>query len=76
MTKLNPHCGQCSQCVDRRFAILAAGQEQEDPNESFDVGLLLGVRGNCQKSLFGNGLKPFSTASDPRPTWECQLAGG
>ncbi len=45
MTKLHPHCGQCSQCIDRRFAILAAGQEQEDPAEAYEVDLLLGGRG-------------------------------
>ena len=25
MTVMYPHCGRCSQCLDRRFAILAAG---------------------------------------------------
>jgi hypothetical protein len=44
MTKLNPHCGQCSQCVDRRFAVLAAGQEYEDPADAYKVDLLLGER--------------------------------
>jgi 7-cyano-7-deazaguanine synthase in queuosine biosynthesis len=44
MTKLHPHCGQCSQCIDRRFAVLAAGQEHEDPAEAYKVDLLLGGR--------------------------------
>jgi 7-cyano-7-deazaguanine synthase in queuosine biosynthesis len=44
MTRLHPHCGQCSQCIDRRFAILAAGQDQEDPEEAYKVDLLLGGR--------------------------------
>src|SRR5262249_30315677 len=44
MTKLHPHRGQCSQCIDRRFAILAAGQDQEDPEEAYKVDLLLGGR--------------------------------
>ncbi len=39
MTKLHPHCGQCSQCIDRRFAVLAAGQEHEDPAEAYKVDL-------------------------------------
>ena len=30
MTKMQPHCGVCSQCVDRRFAIAAAGYEKID----------------------------------------------
>jgi 7-cyano-7-deazaguanine synthase in queuosine biosynthesis len=44
MTTLHPHCGQCSQCLDRRFAILAAGQEHEDPGEAYKVDLFLGDR--------------------------------
>ena len=45
MTKLHPHCGQCSQCIDRRFAVLAAGQEHEDPADAYKVDLLLDGRG-------------------------------
>ena len=44
MTKLHPHCGQCSQCIDRRFAILAAGQDQADPKDAYKVDLLLDGR--------------------------------
>jgi len=33
MTKLKTHCGRCSQCLDRRFAVLAAGLGEEDPEE-------------------------------------------
>jgi hypothetical protein len=44
MTKLHPHCGQCSQCIDRRFAILAAGQANEDPEDAYHIDLFLGER--------------------------------
>jgi 7-cyano-7-deazaguanine synthase in queuosine biosynthesis len=44
MTKLHPHCGQCSQCIDRRFGVLAAGQEDEDPAEAYKVDLFEGSR--------------------------------
>src|SRR5215218_4696273 len=44
MTNFHPHCGRCSQCLDRRFAILAAGQEQEDPEEAYKVDLFSGDR--------------------------------
>jgi hypothetical protein len=44
MTKLHPHCGQCSQCIDRRFAILAASQAHEDPEDAYKIDLLLGGR--------------------------------
>ncbi len=43
-TKLWPHCGTCSQCVDRRFAILAAGLADDDPAEAYKVDLLTGKR--------------------------------
>jgi hypothetical protein len=44
MTILHPHCGECSQCLDRRFAILAAGQGQHDPGEAYRVDLFTGER--------------------------------
>src|SRR5262249_7997058 len=44
MTKLKTHCGRCSQCLDRRFAILAAGLGGADPDEMYAVDLLTGAR--------------------------------
>jgi 7-cyano-7-deazaguanine synthase in queuosine biosynthesis len=43
-TKKKHHCGACSQCIDRRFAILAAGLEDLDPGDSYKLDLLLGDR--------------------------------
>src|SRR5262245_33971118 len=40
----HPHCGGCSQCIDRRFAVLAAGQEANDPADGYRVDLLTGER--------------------------------
>jgi hypothetical protein len=42
MTILHPHCGHCSQCIDRRFAVLAAGQGQNDPVDAYKVDLFTG----------------------------------
>lgn len=39
-----PHCGICSQCIDRRFAILAAGQADNDPVTGYEVELFTGPR--------------------------------
>jgi 7-cyano-7-deazaguanine synthase in queuosine biosynthesis len=39
-----PHCGECSQCIDRRFAVLAARQEAFDPESGYKVDLLTGAR--------------------------------
>jgi hypothetical protein len=44
MTKQHTHCGTCSQCIDRRFAVLAAGQDANDPGEAYKVDLLVGER--------------------------------
>jgi hypothetical protein len=44
MTKEYSHCGICSQCIDRRFAVLAAGEEEADPAAEYRVDLLTGER--------------------------------
>jgi 7-cyano-7-deazaguanine synthase in queuosine biosynthesis len=44
ITKMRTHCGCCSQCIDRRFAILAAGAAEHDPVEMYNVELLGGER--------------------------------
>ena len=41
-TTLHTHCGSCSQCLDRRFAILAAGLEEYDPQERYLFDVLFG----------------------------------
>lgn len=41
---LRTHCGACSQCLDRRFAILAAGLEEYDPPECYATDVLFGAR--------------------------------
>ena len=47
-TKQYAHCGRCSQCIDRRFAILAAGLEAFDPGEAYQVDLMTGRRERVQ----------------------------
>lgn len=44
ITRLHTHCGHCSQCVDRRFAILSSGAEAHDPAEMYAADLLVGER--------------------------------
>jgi 7-cyano-7-deazaguanine synthase in queuosine biosynthesis len=44
MTKLHPHCGTCFQCIDRRFAALAADLGDNDPRDMYRVDLLTGAR--------------------------------
>lgn len=47
-TRQHPHCGCCSQCLDRRFATLAAGVESFDPVDRYEVELFGGSRGREQ----------------------------
>ena len=39
-----PHCGRCSQCVSRRFAVLASRYAESDPGNLYKVDLLTGER--------------------------------
>ena len=41
MSKEQSHCGQCSQCIDRRFAVLGAGLETQDPEGHYRLKLLV-----------------------------------
>lgn len=42
--KDQPHCGMCSQCIDRRFAVLAADAGQFEPEERYRHRLLTDPR--------------------------------
>ena len=44
MRKDKPHCGGCTQCLGRRFGILAAGLERYDPEEKYRMKLLVDDR--------------------------------
>lgn len=43
LTNATPHCGGCSQCVDRRVATIAAGLEVHDPASRYHQDLFLDV---------------------------------
>ena len=43
-TRSGKHCGVCSQCIDRRFAILGAGLGGHEPADAYEVDLLMGER--------------------------------
>lgn len=43
-TREHPHCGECSQCIDRRFGILAAGLGAHEPASNYKVDLLTADR--------------------------------
>ncbi len=43
-TIMHPHCGRCSQCIDRRFAALAADMGDDDPVVDYEIDPLEGAR--------------------------------
>jgi len=52
MTAAQPHCGRCSQCVDRRLAALAAGlDDSEDPARLYRDDILWGPRESAHLTL-------------------------
>jgi len=42
--KAQQHCGRCSQCIDRRFAIIAAGLQAQDPETDYEIDVFTGSR--------------------------------
>jgi hypothetical protein len=75
-SRRNLHCGTCSQCIDRRFAILAAGLEQYEPAEGYSVDLLTGARKLDQEATLAGSYvlsaKAFaSQARNPRSFRDC-----
>lgn len=44
MPKTSQHCGTCSQCIDRRIAMIASGHEALDPSLDYVSDVLTGVR--------------------------------
>lgn len=62
MTREHSHCGSCSQCVDRRFAVIAAKAEAYDPLDQYAIDVFTKSRDGAQKvhvdkMLFANYLE-------------------
>jgi len=51
VTVAQPHCGWCSQCVGRRFAVLAAGLEAHDPADGYRIEVLTGDRADGDRRV-------------------------
>ena len=55
------HCGTCSQCIDRRFATLAAKCENYDSESIYKVGLFTGSRERVQDRAMAAGFAGLAT---------------
>jgi hypothetical protein len=63
-----PHCGVCSQCIDRRFAVLAAGQEAHDPAGDYRADLLTGPRApGPEQTMLAVYAQAAADVADMRP---------
>ncbi len=47
------HCGVCSQCIDRRFGVLAAGMGEFDPADGYKHDLFLSPRSESNDGVDG-----------------------
>jgi hypothetical protein len=59
-TAAQPHCGYCSQCIDRRFATIAADVEAHDPESRYKHDVFLDPPKNDQAALLGLGYVRFA----------------
>ncbi|MDO8595388.1 MAG: 7-cyano-7-deazaguanine synthase, partial [Sulfuricaulis sp.] len=50
-----PHCGICSQCLDRRIAMLAAHGEQHDPLDRYGIDVFTQGRPEKEDKILGAG---------------------
>jgi hypothetical protein len=50
-----PHCGICSQCLDRRVAVLAAHGEAHDPLERYHIDIFTEARPKKEDKILGAG---------------------
>jgi hypothetical protein len=51
MTNHHTHCGTCSQCIDRRFAMLAAKADQYDPVEAYKADIFTQSRSKDEDKI-------------------------
>jgi len=50
-----PHCGVCSQCLDRRIAVLAGHCEQHDPLDRYGIDIFTEARPSKEDKILGAG---------------------
>lgn len=53
---IQTHCGRCSQCIDRRFAIASAGLIEEENRGLYAYDFVIDNVCSDSKDRFGNGL--------------------
>lgn len=54
-TSLKPQCGTCSQCVGRRFSVIAAGLEEFDNSQFYEKDIFLNPLDEGRETAFAEG---------------------
>jgi hypothetical protein len=60
-SKAHWHCGTCSQCIDRRIAILAAGAEDYEEEDDYESNVFTGPRDDNYKHNIAVGYVRHTT---------------
>ena len=54
-TRMQPQCGTCSQCIGRRFSVVAAGLEEQDKSEYYEKDVFLDSLEEGRETAFAEG---------------------
>jgi 7-cyano-7-deazaguanine synthase in queuosine biosynthesis len=60
LTRQQTHCGGCYQCIDRRFAILSSGCEEDDSGDMYGTDLLIGERNRSESKTMAESYVKFA----------------
>ncbi len=64
-TKVMPHCGVCSQCIERRIATRYNNLENADPSSRYEIDLFTGkLRGTKEKTMVESYARHSRTLKD------------
>lgn len=54
-TKMQPQCGTCSQCLNRRFSVIGAGMENYDSSDSYEKDVFYDSLKDNRESAYAEG---------------------
>jgi len=66
-TKLQPHCGVCTQCIDRRFASVAAGLAEHDMPSRYEKDVFLSPLKEGEERTHAENYVRFATKLESLP---------
>ena len=70
MTTYQPHCGTCSQCIDRRFSSIAANMNEYDLKERYQKDIFLDELDDGHEKTYVENYVRFATILSKIPSAE------